>query len=276
MEFNTKLNMYKIVEKYAFLPPNPPSYSKNSVNYIDRKDLPSIPFLFYETETDSAEYTILYTHGNAEDLGQMVPLVMTFVKRIPANVLIYDYTGYGYNGTIGNCSESATYRDIRDVWTYLTETKGLSPDKIVLYGRSLGTGPTVQLAAELSDKKIYVGGVVLQSPLMSAVSVVSNALSYLPFTDIFVNYKKVNRIVSPVFILHGVHDNVVPYKHGNYLSMCCNRITFWSINGAGHNDIEAYHIDELILRLQNFLGSLKTEGPVRLQNQSVWTSCSFQ
>jgi len=262
--------MYKIVEKYAFQPPNPPSYKKSEVNYITRSDNGVIPFLLYENI--GAEYTILYTHGNAEDLGQMRSLVKLFRMHLPVNILIYDYAGYGYNGNIGECSEAATYRDIREVWKYLTETKNIAPDKIILYGRSLGTGPTVQLSAELSDRKIYVAGVILQSPLMSAVAVVSNLACYLPFMNIFVNSRKIHKILSPIFILHGVNDRVVPWEHGNYLRNHCghNQVTFWSINGAGHNDIEAYHSSELIQRLNEFIKSLKT----RNISEPSWSSCS--
>ena len=66
--------MYKVVEKFAFLPPNPPTYLPNEVSYLTRKDSGTIPYIFIRDQ--EASYTILYTHGNAEDLGQMTTLLL--------------------------------------------------------------------------------------------------------------------------------------------------------------------------------------------------------
>lgn len=260
--------MYKVVEKFAFLPPNPPTYLPNEVSYLTRKDSGTIPYIFIRDQ--EASYTILYTHGNAEDLGQMRPLARLLAEQLHVNVFMYDYGGYGYNGNVGECSEAATYRDIRAVWEYLTEDMKIPPHKIILYGRSLGTGPSVHFASHNR-----VGGVILQSPLTSAVAVVSNLLCYLPLTNIFVNSSKIGKIKSPIFILHGNFDKVVPYDHGVFLRDCCRskHVTFWTVEGAGHNDIEVYYGNELIRRLNEFIQSLSTvkeETPE--EKWSCWSS----
>ena len=264
--------MYKLVEKYAFLPPNPPSYSHDEVSFLTRKDGGVIPFVFILDE--NASYTILYTHGNAEDLGQMLPLARLLREQLHVNVFVYDYGGYGLNGVIGECSESATYRDIRAVWEYLTDDLKIPSHRIILYGRSLGTGPTVHLASSLSNDYTHVGGVVLQSPISSAVAVVSNILCYLPLTNIFVNSSKIGKVKSPIFILHGTLDNVVPYDHGTLLRDCCKakHVTFWSVVGAGHNNIEVHYGNELIRRLNEFIRSLVPI--VQDKQKPSWSCCS--
>src|SRR5688572_10398367 len=90
---------------------------------------------FYENE--SARFTILFSHGNAEDIGT----IESFVLRLRASgfsVLVYDYHGYGTSE--GLPSEATTYIDIDATYHYLIENRKVSPDRIIVHGRSLGGG----------------------------------------------------------------------------------------------------------------------------------------
>lgn len=95
--------------------------------------------------TATPKFTILFSHGNAVDLGQMSSFYLGLGTRIGCNIFSYDYSGYGASG--GKPSEKNLYADINTAWTSMRTKYGISPDKIILYGQSIGTVPTVDLAS---------------------------------------------------------------------------------------------------------------------------------
>jgi len=104
------------------------------------------------------------SHGNAVDLGQMTSFLVSLGSRLRCNVMTYDYSGYGRSS--GQVSERNLYADIDAAWQCLGKRYGISAEHIILYGQSIGTVPTIDLAA-----RYEVGGVILHSPLMSGMRV---------------------------------------------------------------------------------------------------------
>ena len=119
--------------------------------------------------------------------------------------------------------------------------RGLQPEQIVLYGRSLGSGPSCYLAAKTAAEGRSVAGVVLQSPLLSAFRVAFN-FRFTLVGDQFPNVDLAQSIRCPTFIIHGTIDEVVPFWHGQDLFNAVRpewrAKPFW-VEGAGHNNIEA-------------------------------------
>lgn len=111
-----------------------------------------------------AKYTLLFSHGNAVDLGQMASFYYGLGLRISCNVFSYDYSGYGCSS--GKASEKNLYADIEAAWSSLRTKYNVDEDKVILYGQSIGTVPTVDLAA-----RFEMGAVILHSPLMSGMRV---------------------------------------------------------------------------------------------------------
>ncbi len=107
-----------------------------------------------------AAVTLLYSHGNGEDLESVLPLLSEYQRR-GFSVLAYDYPGYGRSP--GKSSEQGAYRAIDACYRFLTDEQSVSPEQIVLYGRSLGSGPAVDLAS-----REPVGGLVLEGGFVSA------------------------------------------------------------------------------------------------------------
>ena len=93
----------------------------------------------------NARFTILHSHGNAVDLGQMSSFYLGLGSRINCNIFSYDYSGYGVSG--GRPSEKNLYADIEAAWHAMRTKLGISPENIILYGQSIGTVPTVDLAS---------------------------------------------------------------------------------------------------------------------------------
>ena len=118
---------------------------------------------------------------------------------------------------------------------YLTENLNVEPGKIILYGRSIGSGPSSYLA-----EKYPVAGVILHSPLMSVLRVVFNLRFTLPF-DKFPNINRVARINCPIFIIHGKRDEIVPFYHAEELYLASKvKYNPYYVDGAGHNNVEKY------------------------------------
>lgn len=90
-------------------------------------------------------FTLLFSHGNAVDLGQMTSFFVGLGQRINCNIFSYDYSGYGMS--TGKPTEKNLYADIDAAWHALRTRYGISPENIILYGQSIGTVPTVDLAS---------------------------------------------------------------------------------------------------------------------------------
>ncbi|KAJ6220903.1 hypothetical protein RDWZM_006715 [Blomia tropicalis] len=262
----------RIAAKLAFLPPEP-TYSFNvdsttpsklSLKLSDRADwqynqreLDSFEVFYAQSSrgnqiacmhiraTATPKYTILFSHGNAVDLGQMSSFYLGLGTRINCNIFSYDYSGYGASG--GKPSEKNLYADINAAWQSLRNKYGLSPDKIILYGQSIGTVPTVDLAS-----RYEVGAVVLHSPLMSGMRVAFPNTKRTWFFDAFPSIDKVPKISSPVLVIHGTEDEVIDFSHGVAIYERCPRAVdpLW-VEGAGHNDIELYC--QYLERLKKFI-----------------------
>ncbi|WP_293337524.1 alpha/beta hydrolase [Microcoleus sp. CAWBG58] len=194
-----------------------------------------------------AQYTILYSHGNAEDLGY-ISSVLQDIRDIGFAVFAYDYQGYGTSQ--GKPSEYNVYRDISAAYSYLTQQLRVPPKQIILYGRSVGGGPAIDLAARQS-----VGGLVVESSFVSVFRVLTR-IPLFPF-DKFVNIDKIGKVRSPVLILHGKADRVVPFWHGEELFAAAKepKLNFW-VDRAGHNDLMEVAGDRYATTLQRFAGAI--------------------
>jgi fermentation-respiration switch protein FrsA (DUF1100 family) len=127
------------------------------------------------------EYTVLLSHGNAEDILRVEEWVVTyFLKAVRANVLLYEYTGYSSEDS--KPSEKYVYSDAEAAFWFLTDTLRVPKEKVILYGRSLGSGPSTYLASQHTD----VGGLILQTPISSIYRVIVNFRYTLP-GDMFAN-----------------------------------------------------------------------------------------
>ena len=116
--------------------------------------------------------TLLYSHGNAEDLGMMYNRMKELARVLGCNVMAYEYAGYGLSEPQTECSEDLCYRSIDAAYSYLVNVMKIPPKKIVLYGRSLGSGPSCYMAKKTADEGKSVGGLILHSPFLSIYRVV--------------------------------------------------------------------------------------------------------
>ena len=196
----------------------------------------------------SATYTILFSHGNAEDLGDNRQFFEE-LRRAGFSVFAYDYHGYGTSG--GTPSEKTVYSDADAAYEYLTRSLEIPSQRIISFGRSVGAGAAIDLAA-----RKRLAGLIVQSGFTSAFRVLTS-IPLVPF-DKFRNLEKIARVHCPVLIMHGQADRVVPFQHGLQLYERANqpKMNFW-VERADHNDFELVAAEGYYRALKKFSDVLK-------------------
>jgi len=232
-------------DKMIFLP-QPSSY-QDTADIIKLRTADGKAISAIYVPNPNAQFTILYSHGNAEDIGQLRP----WLEKLQSSgfaVFAYDYHGYGTSE--GAPSERNVYADADAAYEYLTKTLNIPATKIISYGRSVGNGASVDLASRRP-----VGGLIVQSGFTSAF-VVMTRVPLVPF-DKFRNVDKIGRVRCPVLIIHGRNDTVIPFQQGLRLFKAAHepKSEFW-IENVGHNDMEGTAGDELLRRIKTFSNTL--------------------
>lgn len=146
-------------------------------------------------------------------------------------------TGYGASDPDSQPTEAGCYEAADAAFDYVTNVLKVPPSDVVLFGRSLGSGPTVELAR----RQPKVAGVILQSPLTSGIRTkCCGCVAWaLCCCDVFPSIDKAPHIEPIVLIMHGLVDTVVPCENGQTLYEALpNTWTPLWVDGAGHNDME--------------------------------------
>mmetsp|Transcript_23725 Transcript_23725/g.36353 ORF Transcript_23725/g.36353 Transcript_23725/m.36353 type:complete len:390 (+) Transcript_23725:385-1554(+) len=199
--------------------------------------------------------TILYSHANAEDLGNIYPWCKFLSKMLGVNIFAYDYTGYGLATDQGDPSEEYCFADVTAAYTYLNQTLQIPAHSILLYGRSLGSGPSCYLAAKTAEEGEAVGGLILHAPFLSVYRIVLESGCTLP-GDRFANVDYAPFIRSPVLFIHGTKDSIVPFNHSERLLDTIiepYRADPLFIKDMGHNNVHASVRPLFVERLREYL-----------------------
>jgi fermentation-respiration switch protein FrsA (DUF1100 family) len=222
------LNVYAAIRADHIIFPAPPSSYQDDEQILKLKVRDDTSISAYFLKAKKSDRLLIYSHGNGEDIGQIHPLLKDF-QHLGTSVLVYDYPGYGTSR--GQASESGTYLAIEAVFKYATETLGYSHNKITVYGRSLGSGPSTWLA-----QREAIAGLILDGGFTSCFRVVTGIKLLL--WDKFDNYARLPDIKCPILIIHGTEDRVVPFRHAQ---KNWNRIEGAKyklfVQGAGHGDL---------------------------------------
>ncbi|MFK7849928.1 MAG: alpha/beta hydrolase [Akkermansiaceae bacterium] len=191
--------------------------------------------------------TIIYSHGNAEDIGQNFELFREWRSQ-GIGVIAYDYPGYGLSP--GKPTEKSTQQAIERVWNYAIDS-GIAATSIVIVGRSIGSGPSVWLTSSTKP-----AGLILISPLKSAFAV-AMPIPILP-GDRFPNLKRIKKIETPLLVIHGVNDKVIPSSHGKalYENSAATNKSLIEIPNAGHNDLFYVAGDEILKATSDFINQV--------------------
>lgn len=258
----------KILEKHIFLPEGFDNdiferlmNNQNIIHeYIKTQDNETLHCcLCNKFKEPSYEDTIfLYSHGNSGWLGLVIETnTIEYLSQF-GSVFIYDYRGYGLS--TGTPSFNGVLEDSRAVWNFLVRDKRIRPDKIILFGNSLGTSVTANLISHISHKDTC-RMVILQNPFYSLESLINDLedtftnriLRYLGEHYLKNNFRtdldlrKLDEITNTVniYLIHCIDDEIIPYDHSVKLSKIIknNKCNLSIIPGTHNHPI--YHEDIL-------------------------------
>jgi len=204
---------------------------------------------WYHNKNIDRYKTILFLHGNAGTLENRIHKINHF-KDMNINFLLVAWRGF--NGNKGKPTEKGLYEDARSAVVWL-KSKGIKENNIVIYGESLGTG----VATEIAQKKNFAG-VILESPFTSMIEAGKTKYPYLPvrllLKDKYESNKKIKNIKSPILIMHGKVDKIVPFYMGEKMYELANQPKYFYF--SDYDDHMMEYNEKLLKILKDFIYSL--------------------
>ncbi|MEZ4793106.1 MAG: alpha/beta fold hydrolase [Gelidibacter sp.] len=189
---------------------------------------------------------VMYLKGNSKSVKGWGKFAVDFTRH-GYNVLMVDYRGFGKS--TGRRSQKAIKRDLQEVYNKIKDLT--TEDRIILYGRSLGSGFAAKLASMNNPKML-----ILDAPYYSLTKVTKRYAPFMPLSLLMKyplpTYKWLKYVQCPIHIIHGTNDKLIPYKTSVKLSQINpKRTKLHTVIGGGHknlNNFESYHqmLDEIL------------------------------
>lgn len=229
---------YKKIENYfVFFPHSNLDFSPRDFNlegqdiYIRTPDGNNLHGWLFHADLDSPY--ILFCHGNAGNISHRLDNIRLLME-MKVNVLIFDYRGYGQS--TGKPSEKGIYIDTLSAYDYLVNNEKINPEKIVIFGRSLGAAAAIDVASKRKVKSVIIESAFLSTRHMARRMGIFSLLSpFLPAH--YNNLEKIAMVSVPKLLIHGTRDDIVPFSMGEKLFEAATEPKFfYSIKGADHND----------------------------------------
>ncbi len=181
---------------------------------------------------DRARGVVLFCHGNAGNISHRLESLQVF-NKLGLSTLIFDYRGYGRSQ--GKPSESGLYQDADAAWHYLTQKRGIPPENIVLFGRSLGGAVAAQLATMTNPAAL-----ILESCFTSVPDIGAQLYPFLPvrmLSRLHFNVRKnLQSISCPLLVVHSPDDEIIPFTHGQKLYASAKDPKHFLELCGGHNE----------------------------------------
>mmetsp|Transcript_0 Transcript_0/g.1 ORF Transcript_0/g.1 Transcript_0/m.1 type:complete len:672 (-) Transcript_0:99-2114(-) len=264
---------HDFVNEFLFAAPTPATYNERSfpgdVFWLDDGENGKFPSLFLCKE--GACCCMMYLHGNAEDLGLSHDLLKAFRDFLNVHVLGVEYPGYG--PVPGNPCEGGVNRHTRAAFNFLTQKLRIPPQRVIIFGRSIGTGPATNLVSLLHKQRKQAAALVLQSPYRSIKTLAKELVGAIAnvIMDRFDNETDIVNCYSPTLIIHGRQDELIPVRHASVLYDKCpaEAKCLEIIEGVDHNSFHA--LDHIIRPVSTFLQKIGADRlpPLPITSHSV-------
>jgi fermentation-respiration switch protein FrsA (DUF1100 family) len=178
---------------------------------------------------------LIHFHGNAGNISHRLAEAAALTAA-GFDVLLFDYRGYGQS--TGRPHEEGLYRDARAAWAWVTGRRDVDAGRVFYLGESLGGAVALELALEREPR-----GLVLQSTFTGIRDLARLHYPVVPafvVPDAYPSLRRIARLRSPLLVIHGERDEIVPFSHGQRLFAAAPEPKrFHAVAGAGHNDLVA-------------------------------------
>lgn len=209
---------------------------------------------------------VLYLHGNGINIGANLGQASRF-HQLNLSVLLIDYRGYGLSEG-GFPHEQQVYQDAEVGWQYLTQTRQIPPQRLFIYGHSMGGAIAINLASQHPN----AAGLMVQSSFTSMRDMVGYAARYdifpidLLLTQRFDSIRKVPTLKMPLLLIHGLEDTEVPAEMSQALYAAAPEPKqLYLVPIAGHNDVGDTAGAEYLHTVQEFVQRcLQLKGEVKI------------
>lgn len=193
--------------------------------------------------------TVIYCHGNAGNISHRIEIAKMF-NQINTNFFIFDYRGFGLSK--GSPSEKGTYLDAQAAYDYLFSRKDVDPQKVVIFGKSLGGPIAIDLAT-----KVRAAALISESSFTStkdmARAIYPNLPLWLFMRQRYDAYSKIDKVNIPKLIIHSRNDEIVPFSQGQKLFNKAHQPKEFYIMKGGHNDAFYIYNEECMQKIEEFL-----------------------
>jgi uncharacterized protein len=224
----------KLPEDFQFFYDNQETEEHN----LETRDGAIINGLLFKPKNKS-KGLVLYLKGNSKSIKGWGKFAVDFTRH-DYSVLMVDYRGFGKS--TGKRSQKAIKRDLQVIYNKIKEKT--TENRVIIYGRSLGSGFATKLASMNNPKML-----ILDAPYYSLTKVTGRYMPFMPLSIIMKyplpTYKWLKYVQCPIHIIHGTHDKLIPFKTSVKLSQIKPKITrLYTVIGGGHknlNNFESYH-----------------------------------
>lgn len=207
---------------------------------------------------------VLYFCGNGGHRGHRAD-DYEVLHAAGADVLVFDYRGFGDNP--GQPTEADLARDAQEAWNFALALPGVTRERVVVFGESLGGGVAVRLSAWACEQETPPAGVILRSTFTSLVAAGEHLYPFLPVSllliDRFDSLSRIANVNCPLLSLHGTQDEIVPFAMGRALfeaapdvSASGVRKRFVELSAVGHNDYLPAARQEMLSAVRDLFNAL--------------------
>jgi len=221
-------------------PPEVLALRQETVSYPSTDGVTISAWVIPAPESRPSDMWLLICHGNLGNIGYGArPQFYAAMREVGLNLLAFDYRGYGES--TGAPDELGLYDDATASYAYLTRTRGIPPERIVIFGHSLGSGVAIELAA-----RVAAAGLIVDAAYTSIVDRAAELYPAFPVRYVasqrFASLERIHSIVMPKLFLHSPEDTVIPFAHGQRLFAAAQAPKrFVSVKG-GHDN--AFRVDK--------------------------------
>ena len=238
----------KILFNISSIPKKPENYGLKCVKELQILTEDRINLLCWYSHSKINKPTLVYFHGNSFNIGERAYRIEKYIKEGWGILLV---SWRGFSGNKGKPSETNLYIDAEAIMNWVDKKKFIKKKDIVLYGESLGTGVAIEMATRYSFKSV-----ILESPFTSIPDIAKKKYIFYPvkflILDKFDNLSKIKKIDSPILIISGKKDEIVPHLHSVQLyNEAKEPKDCLFIDEAMHNNLYDFGIEKKIIEFTN-------------------------
>ena len=235
----------KIVFNVSGIPKKPHEYGLVNIQELQIETEDGVSLLcWYSKAKSKNDPTLVYFHGNSFDIGERAYRIERYINN-GWGVLLVSWRGF--SGNKGKPTETNLYLDAESIMNWIDNQKLIKNTDIVLYGESLGTGVVIEMATRYVFKSI-----ILEAPFTSIVDIAQKKYKIYPakflVLDKFDNLSKIKKVTSPILIISGKKDEIIPHIHSIKLYNEANEPKdSLFIDEAMHNNLYDFDIEKKVI-----------------------------